>query len=140
MVPSKLQTPSTAEELPPVNEKAPTQDRMEIWNKFLATIPSQKEDKDSDLNLVTQQELDALKTTFSLPDGHVNIDLLKQTCKNNGVKYPAKLAKNFSAPQVRDLHINLLFLSKTINVTLMTQGTSTALFFVSRMSRLLPHF
>ena len=76
---------------------------MEILNKFLATIPSQKEDKDSDLNLVTQQELDALKTTFSLPDGHVNIDLLKQTCKNNGVKYPAKLAKNFSAPQVRDL-------------------------------------
>ena len=103
LVPSKLQTPSTAEELPPVNEKAPTQDRMEILNKFLATIPSQKEDKDSDLNLVTQQELDALKTTFSLPDGHVNIDLLKQTCKNNGVKYPAKLAKNFSAPQVRDL-------------------------------------
>ena len=104
MVPSKLQTPSTAEELPPVNEKAPTQDRMEIWNKFLATIPSQKEDKDSDLNLVTQQESDALKTTFPCQMGmSIDIDLLKQTCKNNGVKYPAKLGKNFSAPQVHDL-------------------------------------
>ena len=53
LVPSKLQTPSTTEELPPVNKKAPTQDRMEILNKFLATILSQKEDKESDLNLVT---------------------------------------------------------------------------------------
>ena len=70
---------------------------MENLNKFLASIdiPSQKDNKDSDLNLVTQQELDALKTTFSLPDGHVNIDLLNQSYKNMGVKYPAKLAKTF---------------------------------------------
>ena len=74
---------------------------MENLNQFIASVSAINDDKE--IPLVSQQELDLLTSVFTVGKGQANPQLLKCHCEKAQVPFPAKLSRQITSRQVKDL-------------------------------------
>ena len=97
---------ATSNSAPAANSTTPELGKvLENLNQFIASVPSVNEDKE--VSLVSQQELDLLTSVFTVGKGQVDSQLLKRHCEKAQIAFPAKLSRQITSWQVKDLIYSL---------------------------------
>ena len=97
---------ATSNSAPAANSTTPELGKvLENLNQFIASVPSVNEDKE--VPLVSQQELDLLTSVFTVGKGQVDSQLLKRHCEKAQIAFPAKLSRQITSWQVKDLIYSL---------------------------------
>ena len=97
---------ATSNSAPAANSTTPELGKvLENLNQFIASVPSVNEDKV--VPLVSQQELDLLTSVFTVGKGQVDSQLLKRHCEKAQIAFPAKLSRQITSRQVKDLIYSL---------------------------------
>ena len=106
-VPTNLDS-VTSNSAPVANSTSPDLgELLENLNQFIASVPSVNDEKE--IPLVSQQELDLLTSVFTVGKGQVDSQLLKCHCEKAPVALPAKLSRQITSCQVKDLLYYLAF-------------------------------